>query len=89
VTKPRTFDLLGEFLTERGYKFNGFWYYPPPDWAKKFNGVDGFAIIGGPSPRPYVNSHAVLYKDGKPFWDPHPDDTFTLGIKRIYLITKK
>jgi hypothetical protein len=88
VTKHRTFDLLNEFLAERGHKFKGFWYYPPPNWADYFKGVGGYAIIGGPSPRPYVNAHAVVYKDGMPFWDPHPDGTFTLGIKRIYLITR-
>jgi len=89
ANKPRTFKLLGEFLADRGYEFNGFWYYPPVDWASKFRGVNGFAIVGGPSPRPYVNAHAVLYKDGVPFWDPHTDDTFTLGVTRVYLITKK
>lgn len=88
IESGRTFKLLGEFLAERGYEFKGFWYYPPVDWATKFRGVDGFAIIGGPSPRPYVNAHAVLYKNGLPFFDPHPDDTFTLGVTRVYLITK-
>lgn len=88
VESGRTFDLLGEFLANRGYKFNGFWYYPPPDWAQRFRGVDGFAIVGGPSPRPYVNAHAVIYKNGVPFFDPHQDDTFTLGITRVFLITK-
>lgn len=83
------FGLLGKFLAERGYEFKGFWYYPPPDWANQFRGVDGYAIIGGPSPRPYVHAHAVIYKNGLPFFDPHPDDKFTLGITRVYLITKK
>jgi hypothetical protein len=89
IEKPRTFKLLGEFLAERGYEFNGFWYYPPPDWSGKFRGVNGCAIVGGLSPRPYVNAHAVIYKNGLPYWDPHPDDTFTLGIRRVFLITKK
>lgn len=89
IEYKNTFDLLGEFLDQRGYKFDGFWYDPPTNWAKRFNGVDGYAIIGGPSPRPYVNAHAVVYKNGKPYWDPHTDETFTLGITRIYLITKK
>jgi hypothetical protein len=87
--KSNTFNYLGRFLGEKGYNFNGFWYNPPIDWNKKFKGVDGYAIIGGPSPRPFVSSHAVIYKNGLPYFDPHPDDTFVLGITRIYLITKK
>lgn len=87
--KGKTFDLLADFIGKRGYKFDGFWYHPPADWANKFKGVDGYAIIGGPSPRPYVNAHAVIYKNGLPYFDPHMDDTFTLGVTRVYLITKK
>ncbi len=89
IESGRTFDMLSEFLDQRGYKFSGFWYNPPAEWANKFKGVDGYAIIGGPSPRPYVSAHAVVYKNGRPYWDPHTDNTFTLGITRIYLITKK
>jgi len=89
IESGRTFEMLEEFLDKRGYKFHGFWYNPPVDWGQRFKGVDGYTIVGGPSPRPYVSAHAVIYKNGKPFWDPHEDDTFTLGIKRIYLITRK
>ena len=89
IESGRTFKLLDEFLGERGYKFNGFWYDPPADWGQRFKGVDGYAIVGGPSPRPFVSAHAVIYKNGVPYWDPHKDDTFTLGITRVYLITRK
>jgi hypothetical protein len=89
IESRRTFEMLADFLDKRGYKFDGFWYNPPADWGQRFKGVDGYTIVGGPSPRPYVSAHAVIYKNGKPFWDPHEDDTFTLGIKRIYLITRK
>ena len=82
-------DVLQDFVERCGCKYYGSVKNPPADWAKRFNGVDGYAMVGGTSPRPYVNGHAVVYKNGKPFFDPHPDNTFILGdVGRVFLITK-
>ena len=82
---------IAKFVDNCGMKFNGFMNNPTDKWLKEFKGVDGFAIIGGPSPRYNNQTHAVIYRNGKPFFDPHPQSNFTKNgkINRVYIITKK
>lgn len=82
---------LTEYLDKCNMAFRGFKYNLPENWGNIFTGVDGYVIVGGDSPRYSNGTHAVIYRYGKPFFDPHPDATFLKNgkINRIYLITKK
>ena len=82
---------VAKFIDQFGLKFHGFMYNPTQEWLRNFEGVNGFAIIGGPSPRYADQAHAVIYRYGKPFFDPHPESNFTKNgkINRVYIITKK
>ena len=51
-----------------------------------FNGIDGYYIVGGKSPRGIM--HAVIYKDAKLEWDPHPSREGILTEDFVYLIEK-
>jgi hypothetical protein len=81
-------DVLKEFCNANGYRFSGLLYKPNEMELNDFKGVDGYYIVGGKSPRNKYG-HAVIYKNGKPFFDPHPDNTFTRTIDSIYLITRR
>lgn len=86
---PNWFNVFYEFIKTTEFEFNGTCYIPnTPDW-KDFKGVDGYVIIGGGSPRGIKNGHAVIYKDGYPFFDPHPDESFLTKEEDLYLIEKK
>lgn len=62
---------LRYFVESKGYVYEG---TCSPD--QKFKGIGGYVIVIGQSPRNKDISHAVIYKDGKPFFDVHPDNTF-------------
>src|ERR1035437_7996426 len=67
------YHRLYQFLKTKDCEGYGTWSVKShPDW-KGFKGIDGFVIAGGTSPRGIFNGHAVIYKDGEPFFDPHPD----------------
>ncbi len=84
---------IKDYLDKCKMDFHGYMYVDklPNDWGKRFEGVDGFVIVGGPSPRYQNQTHAVIYRYGQPFFDPHPQSNFLRGgkINRIYLITRK
>ena len=84
---------IKEYLNSRNMNFDGYKYDLPADWGTKFTGVDGYVIVGGPSPRfkSRNQTHAVIYRYGQPFFDPHPESNFLKNgqINRIYLITRK
>lgn len=83
------FIVFYHFIKDTEFEFNGTWHIPNnPQW-KDFNGIDGYSIVGGGSPRGIKNGHAVIYKDGEPFFDPHPDDTFITSELDLYLIERK
>ena len=77
-------EFIG-FLNKNGYNYYGcsdFKYLPTE------NGVDGFVIVGGTSPRGTIRGHSVIYKDGQPFFDPHPSNDFLLEPTEIYSINR-
>ena len=53
---------------------------------KNYPGVDGYVIVCGSSPRGFKAGHSVIYKNGEPFFDPHPDNTFLKKFEYFYLI---
>lgn len=83
------FQVFYDFLKTTDFEINGTWYIPNnPQW-KDFKGIDGYVIVGGKSPRGIKNGHAVIYKDGEPFFDPHPDNTFIVEEEDVYLIERR
>lgn len=83
------YRMLYNFLKEKGYEVNGTQTIKEnPDWHKGFKGIDGYVIVGGKSPRGIHNGHAVIYKDGQPFFDPHPDNNFLTEAEDFYTIEK-
>lgn len=82
-------QIFFDFLNTTEFELNGTWHIPyKPNW-KDFKGIDGYVIVGGGSPRGIKNGHAVIYKDGEPFFDPHPDNTFLTSEDVVYLIEKR
>lgn len=78
---------LWEFLTERGYECDGCGDFEK--W-KNFEGVDGYYIVGGRSPREWVTKgHAVVYYRGELAHDPHPSNEGLVTEYEIYSITRK
>jgi hypothetical protein len=82
------FEVI-DFLHRHGFVIHGkIMKESFPLWYKHYEGVDGYFIVGGGSPRMIKNGHAVIYKEDTPFFDPHPDDTFLTKEEEVYLIKK-
>lgn len=82
-----------KFLSDNGYEFEGtgrFGNEFHDNLFLKYEGVDGYIIVGGKSPREYVTrGHAVVYKDGKLAHDPHPSGEGVLQKEHYFMIIKK
>lgn len=81
-------DALKYFCDKNGYRFSGIKQKPTEMDLNNFKGIDGYYMIGGKSPRNKYG-HAVIYKNGQPFFDVHPDNTFTRTVDSLYLITRR
>lgn len=77
---------LIKFLDENGCDFNGCASFAE---IEKETGIDGFVIVGGGSPRGLSCGHAVIYKNGEPYFDPHPSNDFLTKPEMVYSITRK
>jgi hypothetical protein len=77
-----------EWLNAKGYTSHGTLYRNIESYR---GGIDGYYIVAGDSPRGahIKGGHAVVYKDGKLFHDPHPDGTGITAIRYIVLIERK
>lgn len=82
------FRILYMFLEDRGYSVKMMPTKTTYQWKEHVKGLDGYLIVGGGSPRGIKNGHAVIYKNGQPFFDPHPDNTFLTKEDDIYVIEK-
>lgn len=84
-----------DFLDDNNLEFEGTGYFGVgrPDKMKEFmeyEGIDGYVIVGGKSPRTWVKGgHAVVYKDGKLIHDPHPSRDGILEMEDYFMIKKK
>ncbi len=79
-------DNFFDFLGRNGCEFNGLSHFEDINQEK---GIDGFLIVGGESPRGTARGHSVIYKDGKPFFDPHPSNQFLIEPVEVYCIERK
>ena len=73
-------DEYERFLSDNGYEHNGC------DTLGEWMDSNTFYIVGGYSPRGTSRGHAVIYKGTKPFFDPHPVNTFLTKPNEVYLI---
>lgn len=46
---------------------------------------EGIAIAVGLTIRHETQTHAIVVRDGRPLWDPHPDDDFILFPARYFI----
>lgn len=81
------------FLSENGYEFEGtgrFGNEFHDNLFKTYEGVDGYIIVGGKSPREWVTrGHAVVYKNGEMVHDPHPSGEGLIELENYYMIERK
>lgn len=84
------FEMFWEYVVSQGAEFLGMCYVGPKESIsdEEWKLFDGYLIAGGTSPRGIKNGHAVIYKDGKPFFDPHPSDDFLGVVEEFYLVKK-
>ncbi len=77
---------LRHWFENFGFKYMGTGRPETHDLAS-FEGVDGYVIVGGLSPRGNWN-HAVIYHKGVLVHDPHPSQAGILSITDWDLITR-
>lgn len=82
-----------KFLNEQGYEFDGTGRFGDEFHDKYFleyEGVDGYIITNGKSPRTYVTrGHSVIYKNGKMVHDPHSSGAGLLSLENYLMIRRK
>lgn len=71
-------NIMQEYLNSKGYLWGG---------LDEHLMNDELYIAVGPSPRGNFN-HCVIYKNGKLFHDPHPDNTGLKSITHLEVIEK-
>lgn len=84
------FDAFIKYVHEQGAELIGMYHLGPKEWPDDslWQEFDGYAIAGGGSPRGVPNGHAVIYKNGEPFFDPHPSNAFLTVVEEFYAIRK-
>ena len=76
--------ILYFWLNRNGYSFMGI---GKPDEIFSFSGIDNYLIAFGIS---YRNTkHAVIYRNGEFYHDPHKDNTGLKELQGFYIIEKK
>ncbi len=75
-----------DFIEYLGFDYNGCPLYDP---STKYEGVDGYLIVNGRSPRNYDIRHSTIYKDGILVHDSHPDNTGLLETEDCFLIERR
>ena len=81
------------FLSDNGCEFEGTGRFNNEfhkNLFENYEGVDGYIITNGTSPRAWVTrGHSVLYKNGKLVHDPHPSGEGLVELKDYYMIRRK
>jgi hypothetical protein len=83
-----------KFLREQNLDFEGTGYFKNPNYdgmekLKAYEGIDGFIIVNGKSPRAWVTrGHSVVYKNGEMIHDPHPSSDGLTELESFYMIRR-
>lgn len=84
------YQAFCKFLTKHGYGFAGTFYKKDLPWEnllKRTPGVNGYFVVGGSSPRGFVDGHAVVYdRHGKMVHDPHFSRAGITKFRSVYMI---
>jgi len=80
------FPPFRQFLLKNGYEYMG---HGKPEDLNEYEGLDGYVIVHGDSPRLYVKTgHAVIYRHGILVHDPHPSNDGVLNVQGFYMIER-
>jgi hypothetical protein len=74
-------DAFLKFLDHQGYEYDG------QGNLEELKSSKGYVIVCGMASRGVL--HAVIYKDGERFFDPHPSDEFLTEERFYYIINRK
>ena len=74
------FDAFLTFLNHQGYEYDG------PGSIEELKSSKGYVIVCGKAARGVL--HAVIYKDGERFFDPHPSSEFLTEERFFYVIKR-
>jgi len=74
----------------KGFEIANYWLKPRGLYIKKVSNKNqkykGCYMVSGISNRGF--NHMVIYRDGSPFFDPHPSNTFLSGKPRYFYLLK-
>lgn len=82
-------EVMFRFLAEHGAAWHGSGTPEQLTDSRYNQGIDGYVFVGGTSPRGKAicpQGHMVIYKDGKPFFDPHPSNDFLDDVEDFWMI---
>lgn len=87
INRPQSWEVaLISWLIDKGYYIHADYPVKYSDGDKKVIEMpNDLCIVGGKSTRGDL-LHAVIYKDGKLYHDPHPDNTGVLTVDDYWLI---
>jgi hypothetical protein len=87
------FHPFYDFLIENNLEFEGTGRIGNKfhdDLFPVYEGVDGYIITNGSSPREWVTrGHSVIYKNGVMVHDPHPSGEGLKEVQDYYMIKRK
>lgn len=75
-----------EFIEVNGLEYNGCPKYDPDI---RYEGIDGYLIVNGKSPRGSDLRHSTIYKNGVLAHDPHPSNAGLLEIQDCFIIERR
>jgi hypothetical protein len=83
------FKEFHKWLDSVGLEYEGMKDKPTFSELCEYSGVDGYVMVGGKSPRPYINAkHSILMYQGIKVHDPHPSNAGILSIDFMYFIKR-
>jgi len=86
-------EWFGEFckwLDSVGLEYEGMKNNPTSFDLDNYEGIDGYMMVGGKSPRQHVKAgHGVVFNKSEFVHDPHPSNEGILSIDYVYFIKRK
>lgn len=90
MSNEEWFVRFNIWLESVGLEYEGMKNNPSNEDLGNYEGIDGYIMVGGKSPRPYVKAgHGVVFFGSKMVHDPHPSNDGILSIDFVYWIKRK